>query len=85
MAAGRRLRGHHAGAQRLSRTLDIARHCCLPSLTLGLIFLAIYLRIMRASMLEVLNLDFVRTAALKGSTRPASWCATCLRNALLPM
>ena len=53
------------------RVLDIASHLVLPSLTLGLIFLAIYLRIMRASMLEVLNLDYVRT-----STRPASSPAT---------
>ncbi|MGC2085859.1 MAG: ABC transporter permease, partial [Bradyrhizobium sp.] len=36
------------------RVLDIASHLVLPTLTLGLIFLAIYLRIMRASMLEVL-------------------------------
>lgn len=48
------------------RFLDIARHLVLPTLTLGFIFLAIYLRIMRASMLEVLNLDFVRTARAKG-------------------
>src|SRR6202007_1091228 len=41
------------------RVIDIARHLILPALTLGLIFLAIYLRIMRASMLEVLNLDNV--------------------------
>ena len=50
----------------LRATLDIASHLVLPTLTLGLIFLAIYLRIMRASMLEVLNLDFVRTARAKG-------------------
>src|SRR6185312_7177857 len=36
----------------IARTLDIAAHLVLPTLTLGLIFLAIYLRIMRASMLE---------------------------------
>ena len=51
------------------RALDIASHLVLPTLTLGLIFLAIYLRIMRASMLEVLNLDFVRTARAKGPRR----------------
>src|SRR5438093_273642 len=63
------------------RVFDIASHLVLPTLTLGLIFLAIYLRIMRASMLEVLNLDYVRTARAKGldETRVVT------RNALLPM
>jgi peptide/nickel transport system permease protein len=69
----------------LSRTLDIARHLILPSLTLGLIFLAIYLRIMRASMLEVLNLDFVRTARSKGLDETSVVIRHVLRNALLPM
>jgi peptide/nickel transport system permease protein len=67
------------------RTLDIARHLVLPTLTLGLIFLAIYLRIMRASMLEVLNLDFVRTARAKGLGETAVVVRHVLRNALLPM
>jgi peptide/nickel transport system permease protein len=69
----------------LSRTLDIARHLILPSLTLGLIFLAIYLRIMRAAMLEVLNLDFVRTARSKGLDETSVVVRHVLRNALLPM
>ena len=69
----------------LSRTIDIARHLVLPSLTLGLIFLAIYLRIMRASMLEVLNLDFVRTARAKGLDETSVVTRHVLRNALLPM
>src|SRR3954452_18975643 len=69
----------------LSRILDIARHLLLPTLTLGLIFLAIYLRIMRASMLEVLNLDFVRTARAKGLDEPRVVPRHVLRNAMLPM
>ncbi|KAF0128177.1 MAG: peptide/nickel transport system permease protein [Xanthobacteraceae bacterium] len=69
----------------LWRTLDIARHLILPTLTLGLIFLAIYLRIMRASMLEVLNLDFVRTARSKGLDETRIITRHVLRNALLPM
>jgi peptide/nickel transport system permease protein len=67
------------------RVLDIASHLVLPSLTLGLIFLAIYLRIMRASMLEVLNLDFVRTARAKGLDETRIVTRHVLRNALLPM
>ncbi|MGZ3286621.1 MAG: ABC transporter permease [Xanthobacteraceae bacterium] len=68
-----------------ARTLDIARHLVLPTLTLGLIFLAIYLRIMRASMLEVLNLDYVRTARAKGLDETRIVTRHVLRNALLPM
>ena len=67
------------------RILDIARHLILPTLTLGLIFLAIYLRIMRASMLEVLNLDFVRTARAKGLDETRVVTRHVLRNAMLPM
>ena len=67
------------------RVLDIAWHLVLPTLTLGLIFLAIYLRIMRASMLEVLSLDFVRTARAKGLRETRIITRHVLRNALLPM
>ena len=74
-----------AGHTGLRATLDIARHLVLPTLTLGLIFLAIYLRIMRASMLEVLNLDFVRTARAKGLDETRIVIRHVLRNALLPM
>lgn len=73
------------GKTGLARTIDIALHLLLPTLTLGLIFLAIYLRIMRASMLEVLNLDFVRTARAKGLDETRVIYRHVLRNALLPM
>ncbi|MET0220651.1 MAG: ABC transporter permease [Tardiphaga sp.] len=69
----------------VARTIDIARHLLLPTLTLGLTYLAIYLRIMRASMLEVLNLDFVRTARAKGLRETRVMSRHVLRNALLPM
>ncbi|MCW8086737.1 ABC transporter permease [Sabulicella glaciei] len=69
----------------LTAVLDTARHLVLPTLTLGLIFLAIYLRIMRASMLEVLSLDFVRTARAKGLTETRVVARHVLRNAMLPM
>ncbi|MDQ2927534.1 MAG: ABC transporter permease [Pseudomonadota bacterium] len=69
----------------MARVLDIARYLILPTLTLGLGFLAIYLRIMRASMLEVLTLDFVRTARAKGLAEYGVVVRHVLRNALLPM
>ena len=74
-----------AGYTGLARVLDIARHLLLPTVTLALIFLAIYLRIMRASMLEVLTLDFVRTARAKGLNETAVVVRHVLRNAMLPM
>lgn len=68
-----------------TRVLDIAHHLVLPTLTLALIFLAIYLRIMRASMLEVSTLDFVRTARAKGVPETRIVARHVLRNALLPL
>ena len=73
------------GLTGLARAWDIATHFVLPTLTLGLIFLAIYLRIMRASMLEVLTLDFVRTARAKGLDETRVVVRHVLRNAMLPM
>ena len=74
-----------AGHTGLARVLDIARHLVLPTLTLGLIYLAIYLRLMRGAMLEVLTLDFVRTARAKGLDETRVVTRHVLRNALLPM
>lgn len=73
------------GLTGFARLADIASHFVLPTLTLGLIFLAIYLRIMRASMLEVLTLDFVRTARAKGLDETRIITRHVLRNAMLPM
>jgi peptide/nickel transport system permease protein len=74
-----------AGYTGLRRIVDIAWHLLLPTATLALIFLATYLRIMRASMLEVMNLDYVRTARAKGLSPRRVITAHVLRNALLPM
>ncbi|GIX11333.1 ABC transporter permease [Elioraea sp.] len=74
-----------AGYAGLRHVLDIAWHLILPTVTLALIFLAIYLRIMRAAMLEVLNLDFVRAARAKGLSETRVLVRHVLRNALLPM
>ena len=71
--------------QGIARVLDVARHLVLPVISLALIFLAIYLRLMRASMLEVLSLDFVRTARAKGLAEGKVLRRHVLRNALLPM
>jgi len=74
-----------SGLTGLARVLDITSYLVLPTMTLALGFLAVYLRIMRASMLEVLSLDFVRTARSKGLAETAVVVRHVLRNALLPM
>ncbi|MDR3435423.1 ABC transporter permease [Telmatospirillum sp.] len=74
-----------AGLSGLERAFDIARHMVLPTATLALIFLSIYLRVMRASMLEVSTQDFVRTARAKGAGESRVVVRHVLRNALLPM
>jgi peptide/nickel transport system permease protein len=65
--------------------LDILHHLILPTLALGLFYAAIYARVMRSSMLEVAQLDFVRTARAKGLSRSRVTVSHVLRNALLPV
>jgi peptide/nickel transport system permease protein len=69
----------------LERALDVGRHLVLPALTLGLFFTAIYMRMTRASMLEVSTQDFVKTARAKGLSRGVIQRRHVLRNALLPV
>jgi peptide/nickel transport system permease protein len=65
--------------------LDILHHLILPTLALGLFYAAVYARVMRSSMLEVSQLDFVRTARAKGLSRTRVTLSHVLRNALLPV
>lgn len=73
----------HAGF--LAQLLDISRHLVLPALSLALFYAAIYARVMRSSMLQVYNLDFVRTARAKGLGERRILLRHVLRNALLPV
>ena len=68
-----------------SRAADVARHLVLPAVALSLFYTALYTRLMRASMLEVFNLEFVTTARAKGLPERAVAWRHVLRNALLPM
>lgn len=61
------------------------RHLILPALALGTIPLAIIMRITRASVVEVLNEDYVRTARAKGLPGRVVDGRHVLRNALLPV
>ena len=57
----------------------------LPTVTLGTFSAPLLLRIVRSSMLEVINLDYVRTARAKGVTEWLVICRHALRNAALPL
>ncbi len=65
--------------------LDIGQHLILPALTLGIIYLAQYSRLSRASMLEVLESDYVRTARAKGLSERSVVFKHGLRNGIIPV
>ena len=69
----------------LAHILDILHHLVLPTITLASIFLALYSRLARASMLDVLGSDYVRTAQAKGLSEFLVVYKHALRNALLPV
>ena len=69
----------------LAAILDVVPYLILPSLTLGLFYMAVYARLTRASMLEVADQDFVRTARAKGVGEGRILRRHILRNALLPV
>ena len=64
---------------------DAIRHLILPAIALGTIPLAIIVRITRASVLDVVNEDYVRTAEAKGLTTAVIRRRHILRNAMLPV
>ncbi|MGA0541693.1 ABC transporter permease [Neotabrizicola sp. VNH66] len=74
-----------AGYTGLRRALDILVHMIMPATILGLYLTAFYVRLMRASMLEVSGQDFVTTARAKGLGENAIAYRHVLRNAILPM
>ena len=69
----------------LERVKDIAHHLVLQTITLSLFYLALYTRMMRASMLEQYGQDYVITARAKGVTERRITFVHVLRNALLPV
>ena len=69
----------------VAAVLDVVPYLVLPSLTLGLFYMAVYARLTRASMLEVADQDFVKTARAKGVPEGRILRRHVLRNALLPV
>ncbi|HCV71514.1 ABC transporter permease [Agrobacterium tumefaciens] len=74
-----------SGKQGFARALDIARHLVLPVASLGLIYLALFLRVMRTAMAAVWPLDFVLFAKAKGLSRRRIVLRHVARNAALPL
>ena len=66
-------------------SLDRFQHLGLPIITLCIISFAGYSRYMRASMLDVINSDYVRTARAKGVSEPRIVMRHVVRNALIPI
>ena len=65
--------------------LDALKHMVLPMVALGTFPLAIIARMTRSSLLDVLGLDYIRTARAKGLGNRAVVLRHALRNALLPV
>ena len=64
---------------------EYIRHLILPAITLGLVLIALIARMTRATMLEILREDYVRTARAKGLTEKLVLIRHALRNASLPI
>jgi peptide/nickel transport system permease protein len=78
VSVGKNLKG-------LAYLQDLAAHLIMPVLALCTSYLAVYARICRATMLEILTLDYIRTARAKGLTERRVIYVHALRNALLPL
>ncbi|MBB3298478.1 MULTISPECIES: ABC transporter permease [Rhizobium] len=74
-----------SGKTGFARALDIADHLVLPVGALALIYLALFLRVMRSGMAEAWKLDFVLFARAKGLSRGRIVLRHVARNALLPL
>jgi len=65
--------------------LDRIRHLALPAAVLAVQIIAVYSRLMRSSMLEVMTADYIRTARAKGLTERRVVVRHGVRNALVPL
>jgi peptide/nickel transport system permease protein len=79
------MRAIDASGGGLAGVIDVLHHLVLPALTLALVYLAQYSRLARASMLDVLGADYIRTARAKGVAEHVVLYKHALRNAVLPV
>ena len=68
-----------------ARALDVAHHLVLPALTLATRYLALNVRLMRTSLVDVNAMDYLTTARAKGLRESVVIYKHALRNALLPV
>ena len=64
---------------------DVLHHLALPAFTLGFVYLAQYSRLARASVMEALSADYIRTARAKGLAENTVLYKHALRNGILPV
>jgi len=69
----------------LEGVIDVIKHLTLPAITLASIYVAVYSRLARASMMDVLGSDYIRTARSKGLSEKVVVYKHALKNALLPV
>ncbi|WP_273688550.1 ABC transporter permease [Ketogulonicigenium vulgare] len=74
-----------SGKAGLARALDIAWHLALPVSALGMIYLALFLRIMRAGMAEAWTQDYLLAARARGLSDRRQVMNHAARNALMPL
>jgi len=77
--------GLNSGVSSSTWSLDRLQHIGLPVITLTVVSFALYSRYMRASMLDVINSDYVRTARAKGLPERLVIFRHVFRNALIPI
>ncbi|MDE0672629.1 MAG: ABC transporter permease [Caldilineaceae bacterium SB0662_bin_9] len=65
--------------------VEVSRHVILPAITLSVVVCARYVRYIRSSILEQLQLDYVRTATAKGLRSRAVLFRHVMKNVLLPL
>jgi len=65
--------------------LDWAYHLILPWITLAIVYVGFYSRVLRSSMIDVMDEDYVRTARAKGLSERRVMTRHVLRNALIPI
>jgi len=77
--------GLNSGVTSNTWSLDRLQHIALPVATLSIISFAVYSRYMRASMLDVISTDYIRTARAKGVPERLVIMRHVFRNALIPI
>ena len=79
------MRPSGSDATGLAGVLEVLHHLVLPALTLAFVYIAQYSRLARASMMETLSADYIRTARAKGLSEVLVLYKHGLRNAVLPV